>query len=48
MIDHGNRERVLAVQERRRSNASGKHHDKRTKRNRSRSAQKARAIKEYS
>lgn len=41
-----NPQRVRADQERRRSNAAGKHHDKRTKRNRSRSAQRSNAIKE--
>lgn len=46
MIDHGNRERVLAVQERRRSGAAGKHGDRRTKRLRTRSAQKRAAIRE--
>lgn len=46
MIDHGNRERVLAVQERRRSGAAGKHGDRRTKRLRTRAAQKRAAIRE--
>ena len=43
-----NPERVRADQERRRSNASGKHQDRRTKRNRARSAQRANAIREAS
>lgn len=36
-----------AVQERRRSNAAGRHADRRTRRNRTRSAQKRRAITEH-
>lgn len=42
-----NKSRVQAVQDRRRSNASGTHGDRRTKRNRTRAARKAAAIKEY-
>ena len=45
--DNGNTHRTLAVQELRRSGASGKHGDRRTKRVRTRSAQKARSVSEY-
>jgi hypothetical protein len=38
---------ALAMQEKRRSGAAGTHADKRTKRNRTRSAQRARAIREW-
>lgn len=41
------REQVIARQERKRSGAAGTHGDRRTKRNRTRSAQKRRAISEY-
>lgn len=40
-------EAVRATQERRRSGAAGKHADKRDKRVRTRSAQRARALKEW-
>lgn len=43
-----NPELARAMQEKRRSNAAGTHADRRTRRNRSRSAQKQRAIKEAS
>jgi hypothetical protein len=46
MFIHRNIERIQAVQERRRSNASGKHQDRRTRRNRSRAARKTQAIKD--
>jgi hypothetical protein len=39
-------ERVRAIQERRRSNAAGKHHDRRTKRLRTRRERKRAAIDE--
>ena len=39
--------RVVAVLDRRASGASGKHADRRTKRNRTRSAQRRNAIKEW-
>jgi hypothetical protein len=38
--------RVTAVQERRRSNAAGTHRDRRTRRNRTRTQQRRRAIQE--
>jgi hypothetical protein len=41
-----NKARVIATQELRRSNAAGTMKDSRTKRNRTRAAQKARAIRE--
>lgn len=37
-----------AMAELRRSGAAGKHHDRRTKRNRTRSAQRHRAIRDFS
>ena len=40
-------EQVRAVQERKRSNAAGSHKDKRTKRARTRGAQKARALRDW-
>ena len=41
-------DKVQKVQGLRRSGAAGKHGDRRTKRNRTRGAQKSRAIKEWS
>lgn len=43
----GNRPLAVAMQEKRRSNASGTHSDRRTKRNRSRSARRANAIADF-
>jgi len=46
-IQKASPEQVRARQDRRRSNAAGKHLDKRTKRARTRAAQKARALRDY-
>ena len=46
-MNNRNTARTTAVQERRRSNASGSHGDRRTKRNRTRAAQKRAALSEY-
>lgn len=43
----GNTHRTLAVQELRRSGASGKHGDRRLKRQKTRASVKARAVSEY-
>lgn len=40
------RERLQSIQDRRRSSAAGKHGDRRTRRNRTRGATRARAISE--
>ena len=45
--DNGNAHRTAAVQELRRSGASGKHGDRRLKRVKTRAAQKSRAVSEY-
>jgi len=45
-IQKASPEQVRARQDRRRSNAAGKHLDKRTKRQRTRAAAKSRAIRE--
>lgn len=47
-MDTGNKPLMRAMQDKRRSSAAGKHADRRTRRNRSRSAQRARAIKDAS
>lgn len=48
MRDQANPALARAMQEKRRSSAAGTHADRRTRRNRSRSAQKRNAIKEAS
>lgn len=47
-MDTGNKPLMRAMQDKRRSNAAGKHADRRTRRTRSRAAQRARAIREAS
>ena len=46
-MNHKTAAQVQATQLLRRSGAAGKHDDRRTRRNRTRGAQKARAIKEF-
>lgn len=47
MQNHKTAEQVRRTEDLRRSGAAGKHGDRRTKRNRTRGAQKTRALKEY-
>lgn len=46
-MNHRTEAQIRATQERRRSGAAGKHGDRRTKRLKTRGAQKARAMREY-